>query len=226
MNFLELCQDLAREAGISGSIVSVTGQTGEAARIVNWIIKAYRFVQAKHVDWKFLRADVAFDTNGSSDTYTAAAAGVAGFGEWRFAGDDWRCWRKDLGAADEQPVRYVDYDDFCRMYSYGANRLVTGRPQFMTERPDQSLQFWPVPDASYTIIGEHFRAPITLAKNDDVPIFSAKFHEAIVQRGLMLYGLFEGDASVHAGAQSEFNRWLSQMESIYLPDIEPSGPMA
>lgn len=226
MTFLELCQDMMREAGISGSLVSVERQNGEALRVVNWIIKAYRYIQNKHTDWDFLRTEVTFDTNTSNDTYTAAAAGVTGFGEWRFAGDDWRCYSKAIGPADEQPVRYTPYDEFRRVYGYGANRLMTGRPQVVTQRPDQSLQFWPVPDAAYTIVGEQYRAPITLARNEDQPIFAAKFHDAIVQRALMFYGAYEGDASVFASAQTEFQRLLGQMEGVYMPEWECAEPMA
>lgn len=226
MNFLELCQDMARESGISGSLVSVVNQTGEAQRVVNWIIKAYRYIQNKHVDWKFLRADVSFDTSVGNATYTAVAASVTGFGEWCFAGDDWRCYSKAAGVADEQHVSYMDYDDFRATYAMGTNRLSTGRPQIVTVRPDQTLQFWPTPDAAYTVIGEQYKAPLTLAKNEDVPIFAAKFHDAIVQRAMMFYGAFEGDAGVFGASQSEFNRTLGQMEGVYLPEWETPRTMA
>jgi hypothetical protein len=226
MNFLELCQDLAREAGISGAIVAVERQNGEAGRVVNWIIKAYRYIQNKHVDWTFMRADVSFDTNTSSAIYTAAAAGVAGFGEWCFVGDDWRAYNKAIGYADEQALSFMPYDDFKRVYGMGANRTIVGRPQIVTVRPDQSLQIWPLPDATYTIVGEQYRAPLTLAKAEDVPIFAAKFHDAIVQRALMFYGAFEGDAGVFASAQTEFQRLLAQMEGVYMPEWESAGAMA
>jgi hypothetical protein len=226
MNYLELCQDMAREAGIAGALVSVTNQTGEALRVVNWINKAYRYIQNKHADWKFMRTDVAFDTNTSSAIYTAAAAGVAGFGEWNFAGDDWRAYNKAIGVADEQALSYMPYDQFRQVYGMGLNRTMTGRPQIITERPDQSLQLWPTPDATYTIIGEQYKAPLSLTAATDVPIFAAKFHDAIVQRALMFYGAFEGDAGVFGAAQTEFNRILAQMEGVYMPEWETAEPMA
>lgn len=226
MNYLELCQDMAREAGISGAIVSVTNQTGEALRVVNWINKAYRYIQNKHSDWKFLRTDVTFDTNTSSAIYTAAAAGVTGLGEWNFVGDDWRAYNKALGVADEMELSYMPYDDFRQAYGQGQNRTSVGRPQIITEMPDQSLKFWPIPDATYTIIGEQFKAPLSLVAASDVPIFAPKFHDAIVQRALMFYGAFEGDAGVFGAAQTEFSRILSQMESVYMPEWESARPMA
>jgi hypothetical protein len=217
MTFLELVQDFMRQAGITGSIVSVQGQSGEALRAVNWIIKANRDIQLDNPEWEFLRAGVTFTTTASNNTYTAAAAGVTGFGEWRFRGDDWRCYAAAIGPMDEQPVGFVPYDDFCRIYAYGAQRLQTGRPVVVTEAPDQSLIFWPIPDASYVVTGQQYRAPIDLVNNQDAPPFAARFHDAIVYRALQLYGAYEGDSSVFIFGQSECARMLAQMASQYLP---------
>jgi hypothetical protein len=226
MTFLELVQDFMREAGMSGTIASVQAQTGEAQRAVNWIIKAYRSIQNEHSDWEFLRADVTFGVNAPLNTYTTAAAGVTSFGEWRFRGDDWRCYNTAMGVADEQPVAYVDYAKFRTVYGYSTQRLQTGRPKVVTQRPDQSLQFWPTPDTGYTIVGEQYQAPVALVNNTDFPVFAAKFHDVIVYRALMLYGQFEGDGGVFTYAQAECARILGMMEDQYLPKWEASEPMA
>lgn len=225
MNFLELCQELSREAATSGAIATVLNQSGESGRLVNWIAKAYRFVLNKHTDWTFLRTDVAFDTAAGNSTYTAAGAGVTEFGEWMFA-DGWRCYTKATGFGDEQPVKFMPYDRFRNQCMFGTQRQVVGRPLVVTERPDQSLQFWPTPDAVYSVVGEQFRAPARLAANESVPIFPAKFHDVIVYRALMMYGEYEGDATVFASAQSNFNRLFTKMEELYLPDWEQPGTLA
>jgi hypothetical protein len=76
--FLELCQDLAQEAGISDGTMptSVTSQTGEMKRVVDWIARAYRWVQRKHSNWNFLRNDFSFNTvaGTSNYLYTSASA--------------------------------------------------------------------------------------------------------------------------------------------------------
>ncbi|HJY33765.1 MAG TPA: hypothetical protein VJ260_02885, partial [Vicinamibacterales bacterium] len=144
MTFLELCQELARKAAISGSIVSVADQTGEALRVVNWIAEAYELVQTRNTDWSFLRTDAIFAVAAPTSVYLAAAAGVDQFGEWRFA-DGWRCYSTAAGVADEQPVRYCKYDAFRNRYQYGNTRTMTDRPQVVTEGPDQALHFWPIP---------------------------------------------------------------------------------
>lgn len=225
MTFLELCQAMVRKAsGISGTIVSVDGQSGEAARVVDWVATAYLYIQNLHADWKFLRNDVQFNTVAATQRYTCTAAGVANLGEWLFA-PGWRCYATAIGVRDEQPVRFLDYDSFKQRYLYGANREVAGRPQVVTEKPDQSLLFWPTPDAVYTVIGEQYRSPHLLVANADKPLFAAAFHDVILHRALMMYGAREGDQTEFAAAQNEANRIIGQMESKYLPDWEQAEPL-
>lgn len=225
MTYLELCQELMREAGISGSMVSVVGQLGEPGRVVNWIAKAHRYIQNKHSDWEFLRRALSFPIVIGKAGYTAEEADVPDFGEWRFAGR-WRTYATEQGVIDEQPLQFIPYDRFRDQYQFGANQLMTGRPQLVTQAPDQSLLLWPVPDIDYTVVGEHYRAPMILAANTDKPIFPARFHDAIVYRALMFYGQFEGDANTFNTGQSEANRYLQMLESEYLPEWQNQGSMA
>lgn len=222
MNFLELCKALTREAGISGVIVSTSDQVGEAGRVVNWITKAYKYIQNLHPHWQFMRRALEMGVTNGKASYTAAELAVADFGEWSFA-KQWRSYRAELGYGDEQPVQVVDYGYFTNVYGYGNSRLQVGRPQVVTVAPDQSLMFWPIPDASYTIVGEQYRAPHQLAADADLPIFAARYHDAIVYRALMMYGEFEGDATVIATGQSEFMRELAPLEASQLPVISMSG---
>lgn len=231
MNFLELCQDFYREnASLSGVIASVEDQTGEALRVVNHVKKAYRSIQNAYADWDFMRADVTFNTTAAKQTYTASEAGLSSavFGEWMFSpySKQWRCYITSMGVADEQPVRYMPYDDFKRQYLFGAQRSTAGRPLVITQKPDRTLVFWPTPDAIYTVVGEQYRAPYELAANDDTPIFAARFHDAIVYRALMLYGERDGDQTTFSAAQIEFKRIMAKLEREYLPDITMGGAMA
>lgn len=223
--FLELCKDMAREAGISGGIPSVTGQAGEAGRVVKWVARAYKYIQNLHPHWKFMRRALEMSLTAGKAEYTAAELAVADFGEWCFT-DEWRSFRTAYGYPDEQPVQMVDYDVFRRRYHYGNSRLDVGRPQVVTVAPDQSLIFWPTPDAAYTIVGEQYRAPHSLTENGDLPIFPARYHDAIMYRALMMYGEFEGDATVIATGQSEFMRELGPLEAANLPTMGACGPMA
>lgn len=218
--FLEICQDMAREAGISGGLPSVVGQAGEANRVVGWVARAYKYIQNLHDNWKFMRRGLEFPATVGKAAYTAEEAGIAvgEFGRWCFI-DKWRAFRTDVGYADEQDIEYVEYDQFRRLYGYGNARLQTNRPQVVTVAPDQSLIFWPTPDMDYTIVAEQYRAPHRLVNDTDVPIFAAQYHDAIMYRALMYYGEFEGDGTVIATGQSEAERELATMEAFYLPRI-------
>lgn len=225
--FLELCQDVAREGGISGGIVSVSGQSGEAGRVVGWVARAYKYIQNLHEDWKFMRRGHEFGALPDTASYTPTAAGVTEFGRWCFS-DQWRTFLTAAGYPDEQPLVYVDYDTFRRTYGYGNSRLQVGRPQAFTVAPDKSLMLWPTPDQPYTIVGEYYRAPHVMESGDDVPIFPAQHHEAIMYRALMFYGQFEGDATVIATGMTEFDRELATLEGAELPRMGTcgAGPLA
>lgn len=226
MTFLELCQKLVRRAGISGTLASVSNQVGELGRVVDWVAEAYEFIQAKHPDWEFLRADVSFTTSIGKTTYTPTEAQQTKFGEWRFT-RRWRAYKTAQGFADEQPITFMPYEAFRDTYMFGSNRLQVGRPQLVTESPNQSLIFWPTPDDAYTIVGEQYRAPDIMAANADTPIFAARFQNAIVYRALMFYGEYEGDPSTFTTGQTEFARYLSMLENQYLnSDWQNAGGMA
>lgn len=229
MTFLQLCQMLALEAGISGGIVTTAGQAGEAGRVVRWVSRAYAYVQNLHEDWKFLRRDVEFPVQLGLAKYTPDAAGVPleEFGCW-YMRDKWRSYLTASGYADEQEIDYVPYDKFRLVYGFGNSRLQPGRPTVMTVAPDQSLLFWPTPNDAYTIVGEQYHAPFIMTADGDVPAFAARFHNVIVYRALMLYGEFEGDPSVIGASQTETERELDAMESFYLPGMTMagSGPLA
>ena len=57
MNFLELCQRVRQDAGVSGEgPTAVTGQSGILSRIVSWVKQANNEIQLKNKDWRFLWA--------------------------------------------------------------------------------------------------------------------------------------------------------------------------
>ena len=54
MNFLDLCQRLVQETGIAdGGPATVTGQTGDMARVVDWINDSWLKIQSMRADWNW-----------------------------------------------------------------------------------------------------------------------------------------------------------------------------
>ena len=80
-SYLELVQQLHRDCGAAGTEpAAVTGLTGEAKRLANWIKRADEYVQLKWVNWKFLRMTYSVATVAS----TATAAKPTGLKYWDF----------------------------------------------------------------------------------------------------------------------------------------------
>ena len=57
--FLQICQRVFIEGGISGQISSTQNQSGEAGRVVAWVAGAYKeILNDQSINWKFLRKTV------------------------------------------------------------------------------------------------------------------------------------------------------------------------
>jgi hypothetical protein len=221
MNFLELVTDAARETGVPGSIVNVASVSGEAARLVNWVLRAYRKIQGLHQTWLFMRRDFTYAAAAGVANLTASAMGVTTFGKWREG--SFRVYRTSTGTADEQPLTPLAWDAMRDGYLFGAARDQVGRPQYIAVKPDQSLQLWPTPDDAYTLVGEHYMAPQSMSANGDLPVIPAAFHDAIVWRAVMFYAGYESDPSLYASAQREFQEVLAALEADQLPEWVVAG---
>jgi hypothetical protein len=223
--FLELCQDLREQAGISGSgPTAVTGQTGEMLRVVNWINKAYQKIQNMDTNWNFLRADFSFQTIASTSTYTTTAVNLTDHGSWKV--DSLRCYLTSAGATDEQWLVYYPWEEFRDIYQFGGLRTSSGRPISFSVKPDQSLIFYPVPDAVYTVVGEYFKKPQEMAANSDEPLIPSQYQDVIMWRALMYYATYESAPELYAEGQAEYRRLMAEMRVRELPPMSMGGPLA
>lgn len=222
MTFIELVVRLRSECvGVSGSgPTAVTGQTGDNARLVDWIQSAYKDIQNLHTDWNFLRSDFSFTTIAGQQTYTPAQAGAADVGEW--LKDSFRVYTTAVGFNSEIDIPCLDWEDFRREYLFGAIRTNTSKPMIAGRKPDRSLVLWPIPDATngaYTVLGEYFKEPQAMVGNDDVPLIPAKYHEVILWRALVFYAHNQASPEAYAHGQAEYKRILAGMARTELPPV-------
>jgi hypothetical protein len=90
MNYLQLCQRVAQEAGIVGTFpTTTTGQTGELKRIVDWVAEAYTNLQ-NETNWRWLRKRAVFNTVANQREYAytdvtdiSAGTAISRFKDWR-----------------------------------------------------------------------------------------------------------------------------------------------
>lgn len=217
MNFLQICQRVASKAGISGSSpITTIGQTGEAARIINWVQDAYVDIQERKPNWWFLRKDFEFNCVSGASTY--AKSTVANNANW--INRDIRCYLNTIN--DEQWLCYREWEDFKATRLIGSTRAVVGRPQDYSIKPDKSIIFYPIPNDTYTIVGEHFQTARLFSGDDDVPLFG-QYQMIIVYQALMYYAAYSSDASVYADAQKNFERLIDKLEYDETPKLQLNG---
>lgn len=81
--FLQLVQRLRTETKASGTTVTTTvNQSGEYARLVNWVNDAWLDIQSTYTDWGWMRSDVTFQTVTNRPINTIAQIGITNFGAW------------------------------------------------------------------------------------------------------------------------------------------------
>ena len=74
MNFLDLCQRLVQETGIADEgPATVTGQTGDMGRIVNWINDAWLKIQSIRADWNWAWSTGTSTLTAATNTVTLPA---------------------------------------------------------------------------------------------------------------------------------------------------------
>lgn len=221
MNFLELCQRLRLEAGISGSgPSSVDNQIGEAGRLVEWVKSAYQDIQDKNPDWWFLRAQFIATTLPSQGDYLKDGI-IAGVANWKR--DSFRCHLASV--ADELFLTYREWDDFRDSRLFGNVASQSGRPQEFSVKPSKDIVFWPVPDDIYTITGECFLLPYSFSQSTDTPVFE-RYHMAIVYNALMRYAAYAAEPALYAEAQKQYGRLVNKLELEYSPAPRLGGAMA
>lgn len=223
MNFLELCQAVRREAGISGSgPTAVTNQIGEMDRVVNWVKTAWNDIQTMRPNWMWMRATFIFNTTASDHDYTPAQAGIASrFSAW--SPTSFRIYKTSAGLSNQYHLPEISFDDFRRIYL--TNTRVEGTPVCFAIAPDLSIVLGPFPDGIYTVEGEYWKAPQTLTANADTPEMPAQFHPLIVWKALEHYGYFESATEVIARAQKEMKFYRNRLQLNQLPDTAMAEPL-
>ena len=225
MNFLEICQRAQRECGLASTLTTVVSQSGEHRRFVDWVQDAWNDIQTVHQDWEWLRQSVTFVTVDGQATYTPLECGVTAgtFGKW--ARDSFRNYETAGGVNTEMTTSYIGYEDWRQLYQLGAHRDTRSRPVQISITPAKSIALAPYPSAGYTVTGDYYTAPVSLALDADTPLMPAHFHMAIVWKTCMSYGAFEAAPEVYQRGELEFKQLMRQIERDRMPEIVLGAPL-
>ena len=221
MTFLELVKRLRQEAGIAGSgPSSVTNQTGELKRLVDWVVSAWTDIQISKTNWLGMRGSFQFTTTVGQRAYTRAQAGIS---------DRFSHWLLDYTSLalsppnDEVLLEPLSYDEFRRIYMVGPQPQ--SRPVAVTSSPDLSLMLGYAPNDAYTVRGEYHKQPQTLSLDGDVPEMPTQFHEAILYGALKKYARYMAAGEIYEDAQVNYRRIMDQLEAHQLPMVTPPEPL-
>lgn len=221
MQFIDIVKRLRQEAGIAGTgPTTVTAQTGELRRLVDWVASSWNDIQISKQDWLWMRGDFQFTCVPSQRIYTPAEAGIA----TRFSSWHLHSTRLGLTQNDETSLDVVSYDTFRAAYIIGPQ--VSGRPINVTTTPAMSLGIGYTPDQAYVVKGEYQKTPQALTSDSDVPEMPAQFHEAILYSALKKYARYMAAPEIYADADENYRRIYNLLCIHQLPTVTDFEAMA
>lgn len=220
--FLELCQETARESGVvSGTQpTSVTGQTGDLLKIVNFVIAAWRQIQESRTEWLWMRAQWEGDLAANTAVYTAASFSLTRHAAWIGDNKARRFWPmtiylKSTGVSDEGSLREIAYQTWLERFDRGTQ--TADKPSWYAISDAGELCFGPKPDAIYTVRGWRRKSPQILAANGDTPECPSQFHRVISCKARMLYAAYDEAGVAYNAAEIEYKEEMAALERDQLP---------
>ena len=223
MNYLSLCQSLVQECGITGSMTSAIGQSGEFKSVASWVNNSWRDIQLEHTNWRWMRDEFTLQTVASTDAYLPSVAGAADYSKWHL--DTLRAFRTSTGTADDTHMQFWEWQSFRNRYLFGAQ--ASSKPTEFTVRPrDSALVLGPVPDDIYTVYGEYQRRATLFTLDADIPGLPEEYHMLIVHRAKLKYAFDENAPEVMADAQREHNRMMAALMETQLDMLDLGEPLA
>ncbi len=223
MNFLELCQAVVDEVGLSGEITSVENQAGDFGRIVRFVRSATTQIEGRWINWRFHYGAYTFDTTEGISLYTAPEALRV------------RKWDKNRAYIDRLPLRCYYADEAIDYARDPIAEDYTGMPERLIVERDNTLRTIGIPDATYSIEVGYYRMATILTLNTDVPAIPVQFREIIVQDAIRRYANYDEAPELKiqaieqiygvngSWAQPEPGSWLHQLQADQLPNSFLNG---
>ena len=221
MTFLQMAQRLALDCGETRTgLTTVVGQSGRLLRCVNAIASAWLDIQQQHQDWRFLRLSTSFLTIDGQPTYTVTECGLTAGTLGMWVRDSFRVYLTSAGLGNETHLSFCHYDLWRDRYQIAALRSVKTRPTEITITPNDGLGLGLTPAVGYTVLGDYYRAPVTLTADGDVPALPEK-HDAmiIVYRAMQLFGNYLGAPELVGLGKDEYRMRMPALEKDQLPPL-------
>lgn len=204
MNLLQKLIHLQEQSGSGNqTVTTVTGLTGEALRLLNWVIQADLAIQSEVTDWKFLwkAATSPITTGAGTRDYPAVS--------------DLNVWDRESFCINGEFLPKAE--DFNRQTF--PKTAASGPPSQVFIMPDNSIRLYPTPDQAYEIEYDYWRKPVEMpVDNDSASVIPSQFHWAIVYEALNYYATFEDAPEAAEKAKIGLQTWYPKLEASQKPN--------
>lgn len=213
MTYLELCRELQTLAGGSGqAIVSVTNQSGEVARFISFVRRAWEEIQIERTNWAFMWQEFSLPLAAGNDSYALNPNGET-----------------QPALLAPGPMQYTRANGQRGAIQVLHHQLLVDRlagvtpdaglPNSMALAPDGKIKFDRPLSEPITLIGRYYRQPQSLKLDADVPMLPTRYQMVIVYRALKKYADFEEAPYLRSVADANEMPWHHAMVREQLPQI-------
>lgn len=216
MNYLQLCQTVRQECGASGNgPSSVTDQTGESLRFVNWVNRAWLKIQTSRNSWRWMHATATLALTEDVAGYAKTALVASRFGRWDRC--NWVVYPTADGVTASTALHEIPYDEYERKYIHRS--VDSGLPVEFAIGPDDKVYLGPAPAAGYTLRFRYYKGAQTLSGNTDEPELPADYHWIIVYEAMKYYARREAATEIMEDARINYEQEEYRLERDQLDTV-------
>ena len=210
MTFLELCQTVRSEVGISGTgPTTVIGQEGQLLSIVNFTAEADFLIQGLWLDWNFLWAQFATETQANKRELKKTKPDD--LGSW-----DVTSFWLDYTSDTNYPLDLMGYLEWRNDHRQGTMQV--GVPSYAVIQPDQQVFVEQASDKEYAFTADYFKAPYKMTANTSKSPIPDAFHRCIVARAKTMWAEREDATEILLASSAEYQDILDKLEAHSLPN--------
>jgi hypothetical protein len=195
LNFLNLTKRLLQICGVAGTISTISNQTGELLRLVNYIEDAYQDVLNYSDHWNFLWSSFSAEVSGTE--FTLTDLGITEFNRF-----DYTTIR-----GNSKPLTYLPYHEFKHTSTLG--ECFWNTSEVFTITPDKKIKFNSI--FTGTLSGEYYKSPSIVSTDEDIPLIPEQFQMIIVYRAAMFYAVYTAEPDKYTDAFANYDKILNRM---------------
>ena len=213
MTFLELCQTVRQEVGLSGTgPTTVLNQEGQLKVIVDFVSASDSEIQTLWADWNFLWGQYSSTT--TAGTRAPASQKPTDLGAW-----DESSFFLDYTTDNAVSLVSLPYTNYRSLQRQGV--AVNNQPNYVVIQPDQNIILDAPPDATYTITADYWKTPTKMTANADISAIPTQFHRVIVTRAKTMWAEREEAPEILLASAAEYADLLDKLEAHSLPHQKP-----